>query len=509
MVRKIIMVLVVFGLMGAAQFARAQMADTSPPSTPNGVSASLANYDQITVSWNASTDNVGVEGYYVYRNGAEVGNTPNTSYVDAVSPGAAYSYTVAAYDAAGNVSPISTPSSLVSVLRDTTPPSAPVLTSISGSTSSLSLSWTASTDNVGVVGYYIYRNGNQVPGITQPFTATTYTDTGLSPGDSYSYKIAAYDAAGNISYSNATSAVTLVNSPAPSAPSSLFVTVKSSSEIDMTWSPSENGTVAGYYVYQNDSQIATVPATSTSYDDTGLVPSTSYLFAVAAYNAAGNVSGQSFSVEGTTLGVDTTPPSKPLDLIATPLSTSAIGLSWGASTDNVGVAGYYIYRDGNQVATVGATSTTYTDTGLATSTSHYYYVAAYDAAGNVSPQVTAYNVWTYAANPIVPIVPTSTTSAVPPVPVTSGTTSGTSGGVVFTTLLSYGSRGTIVTELQQFLIKEQDLGPNYATGFYGSLTQRAVQLFQCAESVVCTGSPSTTGWGLVGVRTRKALNALY
>jgi hypothetical protein len=85
---------------------------------------------------------------------------------------------------------------------------------------------------------------------------------------------------------------------------------------------------------------------------------------------------------------DTTPPTTPRNLTATPVSESQINLSWTESTDNVGVAGYKIYRDGAQVGTI-ASGTTYNDTGLPVSSLHSYWVAAYDAAGNVSTFSTA------------------------------------------------------------------------------------------------------------------------
>jgi len=81
---------------------------------------------------------------------------------------------------------------------------------------------------------------------------------------------------------------------------------------------------------------------------------------------------------------DTTPPSTPTNLTATAISSSQINLSWTASTDNVGVTGYRIYRDGSQIATTANTS--YSDTGLSPSTTYTYRVAAYDAAGNQSSQ---------------------------------------------------------------------------------------------------------------------------
>jgi len=81
-------------------------------------------------------------------------------------------------------------------------------------------------------------------------------------------------------------------------------------------------------------------------------------------------------------GGDTTPPSAPTGLTASGTTSSSTTLSWAASTDNVGVAGYDVYRNGSQIATTGATS--YTDSGLAPATSYSYTVKAYDAAGNVS-----------------------------------------------------------------------------------------------------------------------------
>ncbi|MHB8660871.1 MAG: fibronectin type III domain-containing protein, partial [Minisyncoccota bacterium] len=91
---------------------------------------------------------------------------------------------------------------------------------------------------------------------------------------------------------------------------------------------------------------------------------------------------------------DTTPPSTPTGLSATVVSSSQINLSWTASTDNVGVTGYKIYRNGTQVTTT--TGTTYNDTGLTASTLYSYTVSAYDAAGNNSAQSTAASATTQA-----------------------------------------------------------------------------------------------------------------
>lgn len=87
-------------------------------------------------------------------------------------------------------------------------------------------------------------------------------------------------------------------------------------------------------------------------------------------------------VEAGTGGGDTTPPSAPSGLTATSVSSSQINLSWNASTDNVGVTGYDVYRGGSFLKSVTSTSTS--DTGLAASTSYSYYVKAKDAANNQS-----------------------------------------------------------------------------------------------------------------------------
>jgi hypothetical protein len=81
---------------------------------------------------------------------------------------------------------------------------------------------------------------------------------------------------------------------------------------------------------------------------------------------------------------DSAPPSIPTGLSATAVSSSQINLTWAASTDNVGVTGYKVYRNGSQVGT--STTTTYADTGLLPLTTYTYTVSAYDASGNTSAQ---------------------------------------------------------------------------------------------------------------------------
>ena len=271
-----------------------------------------------------------------------------------------------------------------SFAADTTPPTQPTgLSATPVSLSQINLSWTGSTDDVGVAGYGVFRNGLQVA----TTTTTSYSDTGLLAGTSYGYAVDAFDTTGNLSnQSSSVSTSTLGDTTAPSVPAGLSATAGSSSQVNLSWSAStDNVGVTGYRVYRNGVQVGTMVATS--FSDTGLSASTGYAYTVAAFDTAGNLSAQSGSVSATTLAsssTDTTPPSAPSGLSASPVSGSQINFTWSAATDNVGVTGYDVYRNGVKVGTASGTS--YSDTGLSASTVYSYTVSAFDAAGNTSAQ---------------------------------------------------------------------------------------------------------------------------
>src|SRR5438309_11084782 len=139
--------------------------DTTPPSTPTGLTGAAAGSTGVNLSWSASTDNVGVTGYIVRRNGVQVATPATTSYADTgLSAATTYNYSVSARDAAGNISPYSASVSVTTAsVADTTAPSTPSgLTGAAAGSTGANLSWSASTDNVGVTGYVVRRNGVQV-----------------------------------------------------------------------------------------------------------------------------------------------------------------------------------------------------------------------------------------------------------------------------------------------------------------------------------------------------------
>ncbi|MEV0714474.1 fibronectin type III domain-containing protein [Asanoa sp. NPDC050611] len=189
--------------------------DCTAPSAPTGLTVSGATNTSVSLSWAAATDNVGVTGYQVFRDGTLVGSPSGTSFTDSGrSPGQTYQYQVRAVDAAGNVSG---PSATVSATTtgcagDCTVPSAPTLSSTGKTDTSVSLSWTGATDNVGVTGYEVYRGATLVGSPT----GTSFTDSGLTASTAYSYTVRARDAAGNRSApSNAVTVTTDATPPAP------------------------------------------------------------------------------------------------------------------------------------------------------------------------------------------------------------------------------------------------------------------------------------------------------
>jgi chitodextrinase len=376
--------------------------DITAPSTPAGLTAAAASPTQINLSWAAATDNIGVTGYNVFRGGTQIATLGAvTTYQNTgLTASTAYSYTVRAFDAAGNASALSSAAGATTpAAPDTAAPSTPAgLTATAASSAQINLSWSAATDNVGVTGYNVFRGGTQIATLG---AVTTFQNSGLTASTSYSYTVQALDAAGNASALSAlASATTQAPAPdttAPSTPAGLTATAASSSQINLSWSAAtDNIGVTGYNVFRGGTQIATLGAVTT-YQNTGLTASTSYSYTVQALDAAGNASALSTLASATTPAApDTTAPSTPAGLTATAASFSQINLSWAAATDNVGVTGYNVFRGGAQIATLGAV-TTYQNTGLTASTSYSYTVRAFDAAGNASAQSSSIGATTPAA----------------------------------------------------------------------------------------------------------------
>ncbi|HVJ21654.1 MAG TPA: carbohydrate-binding protein [Polyangiaceae bacterium] len=180
--------------------------DTTAPSVPGSLATSGITSSAVTLSWAASTDNVGVTGYRVFRGTTDLGTTTSTSYTfTGLTASTAYALKVQAYDAAGNNSAQASVNATTAAAADTTAPSVPGSLATSNITSSaITLGWAASTDNVGVTGYRVFLGTTDL-GTT---TSTSYTFSGLTASTAYTLKVQAYDAAGNNSSQASVNATT-------------------------------------------------------------------------------------------------------------------------------------------------------------------------------------------------------------------------------------------------------------------------------------------------------------
>ena len=174
--------------------------DTEAPTAPSGLIASNITMTSVDLDWNASTDNVGVAGYDVYQNGSLITNTTNTYYnVSGLNSGASYSYYIIAKDAVGNESDASNTVNITTD-TDTQAPTAPAnLASSNITATSVGLSWNASTDNVGVTGYDVYKDGAYLASAS----GTSYNVSSLTKATTYTFYVKAKDAAGNVSAASA------------------------------------------------------------------------------------------------------------------------------------------------------------------------------------------------------------------------------------------------------------------------------------------------------------------
>ncbi len=189
--------------------------DTQAPTAPTGLAATATAATQVSLSWGASSDNVGVTGYDVYRNGALATTvTGTTATVTGLSAGTSYTFTVKAHDAAGNASAASNSLSVTTPSGgDQQAPTAPTnLVATATAATQVSLSWGASSDNVGVTAYDVYRNGTLATSVT----GTTATVTGLTASTAYTFTVKARDAAGNASAASNALAVTTPPTTTPS-----------------------------------------------------------------------------------------------------------------------------------------------------------------------------------------------------------------------------------------------------------------------------------------------------
>jgi chitodextrinase len=263
-------------------------ADTQAPGVPTGLTATAVSGTQVNLAWNASTDNVGVTGYYVYLNDQPLATTASTSFSHTgLTAGSTYNYRVSAYDAVPNHSAWTGKVSATTTLADTQAPSVPTgLKATAVSATRVSLAWNASTDNVGVTGYYVYLNDQPLA----TTTSTSFSHTGLATGSTYSYRVSAFDAVPNHSAWTGTVAATTRDTVAPAVGITAPVPGKVSGTLTISAGASDDVGVVGVQ-FQYDGVNLGAEDTSAPYAisvHTPSAPNGSYTLTAVARDAAGN-----------------------------------------------------------------------------------------------------------------------------------------------------------------------------------------------------------------------------
>lgn len=434
--------------------------DKTPPTVPGSFRVAKTEATQVSMTWGASSDNRGVEGYEIWRDGVRMAKLTTRAYLDRqAEPLTLYVYKVRAYDKAGNFSGFSTLSVATPPLPDKQAPSVPGQLKAEADVEAkvVRLNWNASSDNVAVQGYEILRNG-------QLFTMTAsngFVDHSVELGKKYSYQVRAFDAAGNKSANSttATAELTLPVQP-PVTGQTLAETCVGCHGTDGKSAGGAIPTIAGmdrgYFIdvmqdYQQGKRHSTMMgriAGAYSTEELALMadhfsaqdftPANQlinltqaqqgadlhknncnvchendgkamdrgilagqwkpYLLNTLEDYAEGRSDGpgimidrirQMSATERSALvefyashGSDTQAPSMPGDIAIAASTETSLTLTWTDSDDNSQVRRYEIYRDGVKVADTDLNS--FTDTGLTAATAYSYDVYAVDAAGNRS-----------------------------------------------------------------------------------------------------------------------------
>ena len=390
--------------------------DTEAPTAPSNVLSSNITQTRVDLSWNASTDNVGVTEYNVYKDGTLESTVTGTSAsITGLSCGTSYGFTVSAKDAAGNESAASSTETITtSSCPDTEAPTVPSsLVSSNITQTRVDLSWNASTDNVEVTEYNVYKDGT----LESTVTGTSASITGLSCATSYGFTVTAKDASGNESTASSTETITTSDCNTGSNTYQHFKLVitkradgttndakyKGIKVVDINgtdhviFSGNEWGLpLPGEEIkdFAMDIEAAQLCIQAMGSWSANGAPGEFELFgsndgsvwtSIDSWTTDASVYGDTyvcFDIENTSNNEDTETPSVPSSLVSSNITQTSVDLSWNASTDNVGVTEYNVYKDGTLESTVTGTSASIT--GLTCATSYGFKVTAKDASGNES-----------------------------------------------------------------------------------------------------------------------------
>jgi len=367
-----------------------QSGSATVPAAPTNLTASASGSSVINLAW---SDNSTDETNFVLQRSltsnsgfTTIATLPanTTTYVNSgLSGSTTYYYKVQATNSAGG----STWSNTANATTTAGPPNAPSnLTAAASGSSVINLAWTDnSTDETGFVLQRSLTSGSGFTTIaTLPANTTTYVNSGLTGSTTYYYRVQATNAAGSSAWSNTANATT--TGVLPNAPSNLTATASGSSVINLAWT--DNSTNETNFVLQRSlsensgfTSIATLPANTTTYVNSGLTGSTTYYYRVQATNAAGSSAWSNTANATTTGGL----PAAPSNLVAKSVGCRTILLTWVDNSSNetsfqlsrsLTLNGTY-----TTIATLPANTTSYSNTGLTLGKKYYYKVRSSNSTG--------------------------------------------------------------------------------------------------------------------------------
>ena len=408
--------------------------DNQPPSIPALTSAVAKSATEVDLSWTASTDNVGVAGYQILRNGSVLASAVGLAYADtSVSPNTPYTYGIKAFDAAGNYSALS------NTILVTTPAPPPVLTcpgpgigvftgcyynntDLTGNPvlvrtdNQINFTWGTGSPSSAVTPLNFSARWQGVFNFTQgdyTFTASisdgmrlyidglpvkfTWRDQGVSL-----YVIPQTLSQGNHLltleyYEHTGTATALLSWNSPNPPPGQLPAISAFTATPSTLTAGHSASLSWNVTGATSVTLSGTGNVSAAGSAT-VAPSQTTTYTLTASNTAGSATAQ--VTVTVTASVDQQPPTTPTLVSVLPKSAAEVDLGWTASTDNVGVAGYQIFRNGALLGSVAGASLAYADTSVNPNTAYTYAIKAFDAAGNYSSLSNSVQVSTPPAPPV-------------------------------------------------------------------------------------------------------------
>lgn len=300
----LVLALGVVGSVAAAK-PRPRPGDQTAPTTPTNLQVTSFGQTSVTLAWGPSTDNSGSVTYVVNKDGQgfTVPQGQTTYTIDWLSPGRTYTFYVTAVDPSLNTSGPSN-SVTVTTLRDTSPPTAPVLSGIVRGPSQVRLTWTRSTDDVTwwTLGYRVFTNGVPATHVNW-YGERDVVLRHLTPGRSYTFTVEANDFNGNTTMSNP---ITLTTEPSsdvtpPTAPTNVRIVGSfGCPEFFVGWTQSTDDTdpqyLIEYEIYVNGVLSPLAVSAGIDEDFVYATASGANTFTVKAVDQAGNTSEASNGV---------------------------------------------------------------------------------------------------------------------------------------------------------------------------------------------------------------------